>query len=317
MTICDSHHHLWDHQGSDIRRYLPNEFWSDTSGGHKIVSTVFVECMAFYRADGPEALRPVGETEFAAGVASMSASGRYGPTRIAAAIVAFADLSLGGSVDEILCAHKEAAGGHLRGVRHAAAFIDDPHINNSHTNPIKNLYFDSNFRAGFKCLVSHDLSFDAWIYHPQIPQLTDLAHSFPDATIILDHVGGPLGIGPFANKREEVYPLWRRDMKELSRCPNVNVKLGGLAMKMCGFGYHKMEVPPSSDMLANDWRPYFLECIELFGPERCMFESNFPVDKSSCGYTVLWNAFKIIADGFSRSEKISLFHDNAVRLYGF
>ncbi|MDP6345735.1 MAG: amidohydrolase family protein [Alphaproteobacteria bacterium] len=315
LPICDPHHHLWDHQGSDIRRYLLDELLADIGGGHNVVSTVFLECMAFYRPDGPEALRPVGETEFVNGIATMSASGSYGPARVAAAIVGFADLRLGAAVDEVLTAHEQASGGRFRGIRNVAAFLDHPEINNSATDPKDGLYLDATFREGFARLAPRGLSFDAWFYHPQIPELTDLARAFPDTTIVLDHVGGPLGIGPFAGRREEVYQTWRPDIDELAQCPNVHVKLGGLAMKMCGFGYHKLDQPPSSEALAEDWQPYLQHCIERFGPERCMFESNFPVDKSSCGYTVLWNAFKRLAAGFSDDEKAALFHDTAARVY--
>ena len=199
-AICDPHHHLWDHERS---RYLLDELLADTDSGHNIVSTVFVECGAMYRADGPEALRPVGETEFVNGVAAMSASGGYGNMHACAGIVGYADLTLGSAVGEVLDAHM-AASPRFRGIRHAAGWHASPDIRNSHTNPTEHLLLDVRFRAGFAELAPRGLSFDAWLYHAQIPELTDLARAFPDTAIVFDHFGGPLGIGPYEGKREEI-----------------------------------------------------------------------------------------------------------------
>ena len=319
LPIVDPHHHLWDHPG---HRYLLEDLLADmrigregARTGHNILKTVFVECMAMYRADGPEALRPVGETEFVNGIAAQSASGLYGPIRACAGIVSYADLTLGGAVREVLEAHLAAAPARFRGIRHAAGFDQDPDVRNSHTNPPEGLMAREDFRKGFAELGRMGLSFDAWFYHHQIPQLTDLARAFPDTTIILDHFGGPLGIGPYAGKRDEIFAQWKADIAELAACPNVHAKIGGLFMAVNGFDWHKRERPPSSEELAEAGRPYFLHTIESFGPERCMFESNFPVDKLSCSYQVLWNAFKRIAAGASDAEKAALFHDTAVRVY--
>ncbi|MEE9280759.1 MAG: amidohydrolase family protein [Myxococcota bacterium] len=311
LRICDPHHHLWDRPQS---RYMLEELAADAEG-HNVRSTVFVECMSMYNADLPEALRPVGETEFVQGVAAQSASGQYGPMRAAAGIVSFADLSLGTAVDEVLEAHVRASPGRFRGIRHAAGWHASDEIRNSHTQPPQGLLAEPSFREGFGCLEKRGLSFDAWLYHPQLHELVDLARASEGTTIILDHVGGPLGIGPYAGKREQVFEAWKGPMEELSRCPNVVVKLGGLTMPICGFDFHKRDKPPGSAELAETLAPYYLFCIERFGPTRCMFESNFPVDRASCSYGVLWNAFKRISKGFASNERAALFHDTAVRVY--
>ena len=318
LPICDPHHHLWDHHG---QRYLLDELLADTGQAdaqgarHNVRSTVYVECASMYRADGPETLRPVGETEFVNGIAAMSASGGYGSTRVAAGIVGFADLCLGSAVREVLQAHSDAARGRFRGIRHAAGWHASEQIRNSHSNPAEHLLRDARFRAGFAQLAPLGLSFDAWLFHPQLAELTELARAFPDTAIVLDHFGGPLGIGPYAGQADAVFADWRRDIDVLAQCPNVVAKLGGLAMPINGFGWHKHEPPPSSQQLADATRRYVLHTIERFGPERCMFESNFPVDKVSCSYLVLWNSFKRLATGFSAAEKAALFHDTAVRVY--
>ena len=312
LPICDPHHHLWDRPD---QRYLLPDFLADTGSGHRIESTVFLECGAFYRDQGPEALRPVGEAEFVRGVAAMSASGRYGPTRVAAAFVGFADLSLGDAAEAVLTALVEAGGGRFRGVRHSAARDPGFVIAGSHGRPPEGLYGDRSFREGFACLGRLGLAFDAWVYHPQIPEVADLARSFPEQPILLNHVGGPIGIAPYAGRREEVFEQWRAAVRDLSACPNVYVKLGGLGSKRAGFGWHERPQPPSSEDLAAAWRPYVETCIEAFGPERCMFESNFPVDKASCSYAVLWNAFKRLAAGASADEKAALFRGTAMRFY--
>lgn len=317
-AICDPHHHLW-HRAGD--RYLLDNLLADSGAvdghgaRHNVRSTVYVECASMYRADGPEPLRPVGETEFAQGIAAMSASGGFGPTRVAAGIVAFADLRLGAAVREVLQAHIDAARQRLRGIRHSAGWHASEAIRNSHSHPIENLLLDKRFREGFAQLAPLGLSFDAWLFHPQLPQLTDLARAFPDTTIVLDHFGGPLGIGPYAGQADAVFADWRRDIDQLADCPNVVAKLGGLAMPINGFGWHERKRPPGSQELADATARYYLHSIERFGVQRCMFESNFPVDKVSCSYVVLWNSFKRLTAAFSDSEKDALFHDTAVRVY--
>jgi L-fuconolactonase len=311
--ICDPHHHLWD-RVSHSERYLLDELLADF-GGHRVVSTVFVECAAFYRADGDEALRFVGETEFVQGVAAMSASGHYGEVRACAGIVSRADLTRGSDVPRLLDAHIAASPNRFRGIRHASAFDPNPEIRRSHTAPPAGLLGDAAFRRGFAELEKRSLSFDAWLYHHQIPELTALARAFPNVTIVFDHFGGPLGIGPYESKRDEIFAQWKRDVDELARCENVVAKIGGLLMAINNWGFDKRAKPPGSEEIAAATRDWYLHAIDRFGPRRCMFESNFPMDRVSCSYQVLWNSFKRIAAPFSEGEKSALFHDTAARVY--
>ena len=310
LPICDPHHHLWDLPQS---RYLVDEFLDEFKDGHRVVKTVYVECLQMYRKGGPDALRPVGETEFVESIAATREA-NSGTTNVAAGIIGFADLTLGAAVRPVLEVHLKASL-RFRGVRHASAWDASDKVHNSHTRPTRDMLKSSAFREGFACLRDLGLSFDAWLYHPQIPDLISLARAFPDVPIVLDHIGGPLGIGPYANKREEVFSLWCKHVIELSHCPNVNIKLGGLSLTGNGFGWHKRDAPPGSMELAETLGPYYQTCIENFGAERCMFESNYPVDSSSCSYTVLWNAFKRITLEYSTKERSALFHDTAVRVY--
>ena len=311
LPIIDPHHHLWD-RGS---RYLFDELRRDIGGGHDIRATVYLQCDSMYRAGADPALAPVGETEFVNGVAAMSASGFYGPARLCAGIVGFADMLLGARVEPVIEAHLRTAGDRFRGLRHCSVWDADPSIRTTpHAYP-QGMLLDRAFREGFARLAPHHLSFDAWLYHTQIPELADLARAFPDTTIVLDHVGAPIGIGVYAGKRREVFEAWRRNIEELARCPNANVKLGGFGMQVFGFGFDERDVPVSSEELAEAWRPYAEAAIVAFGPERAMFESNFPVDKRSCSYAVLWNAFKRIARRYSADEKTALFSGTARRVY--
>jgi len=312
LPIVDPHHHLWDRPDW---RYLLPELLADLNSGHKITATVFVQCRAFHRAAGAEEMKPVGETEFVNGVAAMSASGRYGPTRICAGIVGHANLTLGARVEQVLEAHVRAGGGRFRGIRHITAWDRDPAVLNPGYPVPAGLLADAAFREGFARLASMDLTFDAWLYHPQIPELTSLARAFPAARIVLDHVGGPLAIGSYANRRDEIFPTWRSTIRDLATCANVHVKLGGLGMRINGFDFDAQPEPPSSEQLAAAWKPYIDTCIEAFGPQRCMFESNFPVDKGSYGYAVGWNAFKRLAASASAAEKAELFSGTAARFY--
>ena len=311
LPIIDPHHHLWDHPGN---RYLLDELLADTAG-HNVRQTVFVECRAMYRADGPESLRLVGETEFVQGVAAQSASGAYGEMRAAAGIVGRADLAQGAAVAEVLDAHLAASPNRFRGIRHATAVDPSEAVPRSHTGATKGLMLDGRFREGFAQLAPRGLSFDAWLYHTQIDELEDLARSFPDTTIVFDHLGGPLGVGPYAGRRDEIFEAWRPAVARLAACENVVAKVGGIQMEINGFGWHEREQPPSSDELLEANRRWYLHTIEQFTPERCMFESNFPVDKASCSYDVLWNQFKKLTRDFSAPERAALFHDTALRVY--
>ncbi len=312
LPIVDPHHHLWDRPGW---RYMMGDLLSDTNAGHNIVATVFVQCRAMHRADGPPAMAPIGETEFANGVAAMSASGAYGKTALCAGIVSHADMTLGSRVEPVLQAHVAAGGGRFRGIRHITAWDTDPSVGNPAYTPPQGLMADKTFREGVTTLGRMGLSFDAWLYHPQIDELAVLARAVPGTQMVLDHCGGPLGIGNYQGKRDEIFPRWQASIRALARCPNVSVKLGGLGMRINGYDFHEKADPPSSEALAAAWRPYLETCIEAFGVKRAMFESNFPVDKGSYSYGVFWNACKLIAKGASAAEKRELFAGAAARFY--
>jgi predicted TIM-barrel fold metal-dependent hydrolase len=330
LPIVDPHHHLWDRRNyaapaaaehpfmtaiADARRYLLDELMADTGSGHNVVATVFVECGAFYKADGPLALRPVGETEFVNGVAAMSASGLYGDFRACAGIVGRADLLLGDGVVEVLEAHVAAGGGRFRGIRNSASFDADKEVLGPLNRVEAGLYLRDDFRTGFGHLAQMGLSFDAWLLEPQLGDMIDLARAFPETTIVLDHVGTPIGRGSYEGRMQERFAGWRANIRELAKSPHVNVKLGGLAMAFCNFPSFLAEPRAPSEQLAEEWRPYIETCIEAFGPGRCMFESNFPVDMGSCSYATLWNAFKRIAAGYSADEKTALFSGTAKKVY--
>src|SRR5579862_3459149 len=310
--IVDPHHHLWDRGG---QRYLLEDITSDIASGHNVIATVYVEARSMYRAKGPEATAPVGEVEFANGAAAMSASGGYGPAAVCAGIVGHANLLLGEGAKAVLEAEISAGQGRFRGIRHSSAWDADANVAHMYAARPSGLLLDSTFRKGFACLAPLGLSFDAWLFHPQIGELTDLARAFPDTRIVLDHCGGPAGTGQYAGRRDEIFATWKTSIREIAKYPNVVVKLGGLAMCLLGYDFHEREMPPSSEELAAAWRPYITTCIEAFGPERAMFESNFPPDKGQCSYRVIFNAFKRIAASMSEAEKNTLFSQTAINVY--
>ncbi len=317
LPICDPHHHLWEFRDERVaHRYLLDEILADVYCGHNVVSTVFIECGSMYRTDGPEPHRVVGETEFVNGIAAMSASGLYGPCQVAAGIVGTVQLENdAGVVGDVLDAHIAAGGGRFRGIRTQASW-DPAGVEHGGRNVVgPNRFQNADFRRGFAELTSRNLSFEAWCYHPQVPQVTELARAYPDVTIILDHFGGPLGNGQYGEQMDAIYTQWQRDISELALCENVYAKLGGIAMELNGFNWHLQPSPPDSTALMERTRRYYEFTIEKFGVERCMFESNFPVDMVSCSYNVLWNSFKQLTAGYSASEKAALYHDNAVRVY--
>ena len=312
LPIVDPHHHLWDHAN---HRYLLDELLADTGTGHNITATVYIDCRSMYRADGPAEMKPVGETEFANGIAAMSASGIYGPTRACGGIVSYVDMTLGAGARAVLEAHVAAGNGRFRGIRHAGGWDPSPDVRNAHTNPPKELYAQGNYREGVAQLGALGLTYEAWQYHPQLKDVAALARAVPQTTIIVNHCGGPLGIGPYAGRKDEVFADWKADMVALAKCPNVVVKLGGLGMDIGVFDHMHRPVPPSSREIADAWQPWIETCIDSFGADRCMFESNFPVDKLSTGYAVLWNAFKLMAASASAGEKAALFSETARRTY--
>src|SRR3954447_2123072 len=310
--IVDPHHHLWDRGG---QRYLIEELAADVGSGHNVIATVYVEARSMYRAAGPEALRPLGEVEFANGAAAMSASGGYGSAAICAGIVGHANLLLGEGARPVLEAEIIAGNGRFRGIRHSSAWDADADVAGMYATRPKGLLLDPASPKGFACLAPLDLSFDAWLFHPQIGELTDLARAFPDTKIVLDHCGGPIGLGAYAGRRDEIFAGWKKSIQDIAACPNVSVKLGGLAMCLLGTDFHQRPAPPSSEQLAAAWRPYIETCIEAFGPQRAMFESNFPPDKGQCSYQVIFNAFKRIAAQYSEAEQNAMFANTAADFY--
>jgi predicted TIM-barrel fold metal-dependent hydrolase len=306
LPIIDPHMHAMEDERG---RYLIDETLLDISSGHNLVATVFVQSEAnMYRADGPLPMQPVGEVEFANGIAAMSASGRYGKSRLCAGIVGHADLTLGGDVRPVLEAMIAAGNERFRGIRHGLTWDASGAAKQKWP---RHLALAPAFQQGFAVLESLGLSFDAWLFHPQLADVAALLREFPEANVILNHSGGLIG----GIRDPAVFPVWRDQLRQLVQYPNLCVKAGGLGMPRCGGDFHQRAVPPSSVELADAWRPYVETCIELFGPARCMLESNFPVDKQSCGYGVLWNAFKRITRDYSASEKAWLYHGTAAKAY--
>jgi len=331
LPIIDPHHHLWDrrqvmhlipppshpfeHISYRKGHYLLDQLLEDTGSGHNIVATVYLECRSMYRAAGPTEMKPVGETEFVNGVAAMAASGLYGKTLACAGIVSTAELLLGADVGRVLDAHGQAGGARFKGFKRATSYDADAGVLAPLSRNPPGVMTEAKFLEGFAELAKRGLSFDAWLLEPQLPELIDLARQFPDTPIVLDHVGTPLGIASYAGKLAERFPIWRENIRELAKSPNVHVKLGGLAMPFCNFPSLLSETRAPSEQLAKEWGPYIETCIEAFGAKRAMFESNFPVDEVSCDYRTLWNALKLIAKGASADEKHELFFGTANRFY--
>lgn len=310
LPIVDPHHHLWDAPG--LQPYLVEQLHEDTGAGHNVVATVFIDCVWDYRADGPKELKPVGETERA--LQAARAAQKAGGARIGG-IVSHADMMLGERAGEVLDAHLAAGAGLFRGIRHATAVSDDPAVSRTHFNPTPKMLLEKSFQDGVRELAKRDLTFDAWVYHEQLGEVAELARAVPECTIVLDHLGGPLGIGRYAEQPQEVDDLWRAGLAEVAACPNVNVKLGGIGMPRFGGAFELSNTAPSSDDLVARWGESFDYIIEKFGADRCMFESNFPVDRQSTNYVILWNAFKKIAAAASDHEKAALFENTARRVY--
>jgi predicted TIM-barrel fold metal-dependent hydrolase len=311
LPICDPHHHMWDRPGT---RYMLPDLLADAKG-HNLVDTVFVECRSGYRTEGPAEKRPVGETEFIEAIARESLADPECPTAVAAGIVGHVDLTLGYAVAPVLEAHLQASPDRFRGIRHACAWHASQDLPPAYMGSPQGLMADPSFRKGLEQLEKRRLSFDSWAYSTQASELAEVARAFPELIIISDHTAGLIGIGPYAGRRSEIFVEWKRAVEELAACPNVYMKLGGLCMPLSGFGWHERDEPPGSEELAEATAPYYLTCIEAFGVERCMFESNFPVDKVSCSYRVLWNSFKRVIMDFTKDAKRRLLHATAARAY--
>jgi len=309
LPIIDAHHHLWDRPSGD---YFLNELLADVTAGHNVVSSVYIQCGMAYRQDGPADLRPVGETEFVAGVAADAVA--RGKPGLCAGIVGHCDFRIGERIDTVLEAHIQAGGARFKGIRQSAGW--DPKIALRTATPApQGLLADTGFRVGLSRMRKYNLSYECSLYFTQLHELADLAQALPDLPILANHCGGPIGVGPYAENPAEVFATWRRNMQILAACPNVTLKLGGQAMPIRGYRFHEAPLPPSSGELAQAWRPFMETGIELFGANRCMFESNFPVDKGMCSYVSVWNAFKRIAAACTPDEKAALFHDTAARFY--
>jgi L-fuconolactonase len=335
LPIVDPHHHLWavsravragrsladpdltgfERQNIRRTRYLLDDLLADMAGDHNIRSTVFVQCHAMNNIDVDADMAPVGETEFVNGIAAMSASGLFGPARIAAGIVGFAELRLGARVREVLEAHIRAGNGRFRGVRHMTAWDEDRSILGMLSETPPHQLLDPQFRAGFAQLAPLGLTFDAWLLAPQLDDVIDLARAFPDTQLVLDHCGTPPGVGRYAGRRDEVFAQWAASLRAVGELPNIAVKIGGLGMECLGFGTESRRQGASSAELAELWRPYVETCVEAVGVDRAMFESNFPIDGGSCSYATLWNAFKRITVGASADEKAALYAGTARRAY--
>ncbi|CAN5296275.1 amidohydrolase family protein [soil metagenome] len=310
LPIVDTHHHAWDLPAG---RYLFDDLVQDFGSGHRIDATVYVQCYSMYRADGPAEMKPVGETEFINGYAAMSASGKYGATRIAAGIVSSADILLGGRIDAVLDAHQAVAGARFKGIRPTTAWHEDAGLRAIEVAP--GVMGNAQARAAIGRIAVRGLSLDLWNFFTQADEVADLCRAFPDLTVIVDHCGGPIGIGPYADRQEEGFAAWKGMIARIADCPNAVVKLGGLGMRYAGFGFNQWPAPPSSDDLVAAWGPHLRHCIDSFGPDRCLFESNFPMDKASCSYRVIWNAFKKLTRDFSAAERAAMFSGTARRVY--
>ncbi len=336
LPIIDPHHHLWDFRAllasmpeprhtfletlAPAAYYTFDALHADTHSGHNVVATVFMECGAFYRSGADPAMKPVGEVEYVNGVAAQGASGLYGNYRPCAAIIGHADMMLGdGAVpvlEALIAAGGGSSGGRFRGIRHQAAWDANPDVLGQPFHAKEGLYTSDAFRAGFKHLAPMGLTFDAWLLEPQLPDLISLARAFPDQPIVLDHCGTPLNVANYKGTLPERFDVWRANIRELAQCPNVSVKLGGLAMAFCGMPEQGPAAGIGSETLAGLWRPYIETCIDAFGPQRGMFESNYPVDRWGADYATLWNTFKRLSSGASAEEKQLLFAGNAARFYG-
>lgn len=310
QPIVDAHHHLWDRGGST---YLANELLADTGSTHNVTHTVFVDCRSKWDRDVDLAMAPVGETRFVAGEAAEMAE-RDGAE--IGAIVSHADLQLGESVADVLAAHEVAGAGLFRGIRHATAWDEDPTIHDAHTGSTRHMMGSAEFVAGARVLAAMGYSLDAWLYHPQIGDLVELARAVPELPIVLDHLGAPLNTGTYTSRQDEVNSAWRTAMETAAGCDNIVLKVGGIGMdNIYGTGWSTLERPPSSEEVAEFWGDRVRFCIDTFGPGRCMMESNFPVDRQSLPYSVLWNSLQIMAAGYSAEERNDLFSGTATRVY--
>ena len=310
LPIVDAHHHFYERPGWI---YMLDDYLQDARSGHNIQASVYMQAQTRYRDAGPVELKPAGETAYVAGVTEPLQ--QHGRPAVAKGIVGHADLRLGERVREVLEAHLEAGRGRFRGVRHLTTWDADPTLANPLSAVPRGMLLDSAYRAGVAQLAPLGLSYDAGLFFPQLPELFELAKANPDTRIIVNHCGGVVRIASYADKRPEVFERWSASMRALAQLPNVYVKVGGLGMRINGFDFEKGARPPSSVQLADAWKPWMMTCIDAFGPERCMFESNFPVDKGSYSFVNGWNAFKRLTAQASPDERDALFRGTVTRAY--
>lgn len=313
LPIIDAHFHLFD---LAEHRYMPDDYMKDLRAGHNIIASVYVETQAFLRRSGPEVLRPLGEIEFANGVGAMASAGHYDNVRINAGIVGYADMRAGDAVAALLDRALQTAPERLKGFRQV--LLDYPEAAPYRfmlAPPPKGLLQSPRFDDAFRHLAPRGLSFDATVFHTQIPELVSLADRFPDTSIVLDHLGMPMNLDATPDQRQEIFSAWSKGLSQLACRPNVTCKIGGLGMPFAGFGFEKNPEVVPSDRLAQAWKPWVEKAIGTFGPQRCMMESNYPPDGYSCGYVPLWNALKKIVRHYSQDEKNALFHGTAARVY--
>jgi len=308
LVICDAHHHLWLDEGHTGWAYPLEDFLAHTGSGHKVAHSVYLECGAQYHRNGPQRLQPVGETAWVAGEAIRSAA--LGGTELRG-IVGHADLRLGDSVEEVLDAHSQAGNGLFCGIRYTTAQDSHPALSMRESADMN----EPAYLAGVRKLGELGYTYDAMVYHPQLTQLVSVARNCPQTSIVINHLGGFLGVGPYRDRREEVLAYWYAVMNDLAACPNTFLKLGGIGMPMMGFRWDKQEKPPGSRELSAAWGDAVQRVIDIFSPGRCLFESNYPVDMRGAGYGVLWNSFKRMTIQYSESERRDLFHDSAFRAY--
>ncbi|NIZ15732.1 amidohydrolase [Phaeobacter sp. HF9A] len=306
QPIFDCHHHLW-HRAEG--RYGAEELMADLRAGHDVRASLFVQCRTGYRVDGPEALRPVGEVE-------TVLDWTRGQDRFPVGIIAMADLQLGDSVRPVLDALIEAGHGHVKGIRNTTAWHADPLVRSNPKPPPDGLLRSDAFRDGAQAVAARGLSLDVWAYQTQLDEVRALAATLPDLTIIVNHCGGPLGVGPHDRFAPENFQNWRNALAAIAALPNTRIKIGGFGLGVFGWPYTDAALPPHSATLAEDWRPWVETCFDLFTPRRAMFESNFPVDKGQFSYRALWNAFKRLAASLSRDDQDALFWRSATQSYG-
>ena len=314
LPILDSHIHLFDLPGN---RYMLEDYLADAGAGHNIVGAVYCETQAFSRPDGPEHLRPLGEVEFANGVAAMCASGTYGDCKVAHGLIGHANLTLGSVVGELLDRCIAAAPDRFRAIRHVAVEPPDDRAYKyiMTFRPPRGVLDTPGFPLGLAELEKRELVFDAAIWHPSLPRLTELVDDFPNLTFVLNHMSTAVGVDMSTDEKAELFKTWRVQLGELAKRQNVVCKTGGLGMPFWGFGFETRDDVVGSEELATAWRPFLDTAFEAFGTDRCMMESNFPPDGRSSGFVPTWNAYKIVTKDFSDDEKAALYKDNAARIY--